>query len=77
MGIKISIADVLATFGEVSLWRIEDMMEDNIRLQMNKAIFTCMAEIDVRCHCAHSSTTVSLGLRLLSYAAASSAAGFR
>ena len=48
MGIKISIADVLATFGEVSLWRIEDMFEDNIRTQMNKAIFTTIHEIDVR-----------------------------
>jgi len=46
MGIKISIADVLATFGEVSLWRIEDMFEDNIRTQMNKAIFTTIHEID-------------------------------
>ena len=47
MGIKIAIADVLATFGDVSLWRIEDTFEDNIRTQMNKAIFTAMKEMEV------------------------------
>lgn len=45
MGIKIVISDVLQTFGDVSLWRIEECFEEHIRLQMTKAVFTCLEDI--------------------------------
>lgn len=46
MGISVSVPDVLAAFGEVSLWRIEDLFEGNLRELMYKAIWTL--QIDVK-----------------------------
>ena len=48
MGISINVPEVLAVFSDISLWRIEDYFEGNVRELMYKAIYTARQSVTVR-----------------------------